>query len=257
MFDSDDVPVHVQRHLVRVYGILTLTLLSAVIGVFIHFVTNIGGQLTGVASILLMILIGVSPKPSSSSSSLSTSSLSSLVKSLFSDRRLLYLCALGVMQGLSVGPLIHLAMRVTDSSRLVITSLIGTTLVFVCFSASALLARRRSYLSLSAFCSSLLSLLLFLSFVSLVWSEQSAWIRTANIYLGLVLFSAYVLYDTQVIIEKAANHDDDAVMHAVTLFVDFIGIFVRVLLLLLQNQKRRDEKETASRARANSRSSRR
>lgn len=45
---------------------------------------------------------------------------------------------------------------------------------------------------------------------------------------------AFVLYDTQLIMEKRRNGDKDFIAHSVDLFIDFIGIFRRLLIILAQ-----------------------
>jgi FtsH-binding integral membrane protein len=50
-----------------------------------------------------------------------------------------------------------------------------------------------------------------------------------------------VLFDTQMIIEKAASGDNDFLVHAGELFLDFAAIFVRLCLILVKNSRRREE----------------
>lgn len=52
------------------------------------------------------------------------------------------------------------------------------------------------------------------------------------LYLGLFLMCGFVLYDTQLIIEKRRSGDKDFVIHSVDLFIDFIGIFRRLVIIL-------------------------
>nr|CAD7421749.1 unnamed protein product [Timema poppensis] len=52
----------------------------------------------------------------------------------------------------------------------------------------------------------------------------------------------FVLYDTQLIIEKRRNGDKDFVAHSVDLFVDLIGIFRRLVIILTQREQRREER---------------
>merc|ERR1711871_106275 len=66
--------------------------------------------------------------------------------------------------------------------------------------------------------------------------------------LALEFFCGYVVFDTQMIIEKADRGDRDVVQHAMQLFLDLIAIFVRLLIILMKNaqqngqQRRRDER---------------
>ena len=53
-----------------------------------------------------------------------------------------------------------------------------------------------------------------------------------QLYLGLVLFCGFVLFDTQLIIERFNNGDNDYIWHSVDLFIDFIAIFKRLLIIL-------------------------
>jgi hypothetical protein len=71
-----------------------------------------------------------------------------------------------------------------------------------------------------------------------------------QLYGGLLLFVGYVLFDTQVIIERAERGDFDYIKHALDLFVDFAAIFVRILVILTKNsneRQRRDERRRKSR----------
>jgi len=85
--------------------------------------------------------------------------------------------------------------------------------------------------------------------------------------LGLVTFCAYVLFDTQMIIEKSSNGYQDFVLHALDLFLgkennfeyyvayiilttyanfimlDFVSIFVRILIILMRNAEKNNKKK--------------
>ena len=59
-----------------------------------------------------------------------------------------------------------------------------------------------------------------------------------QVYAGLVIFLLFVLLDTQWIAERAAQGHRDEIVGALQLFLDFIQIFVRILLILLQNRRK-------------------
>ena len=46
------------------------------------------------------------------------------------------------------------------------------------------------------------------------------------------MFCGLVLFDTQMIIEKHSRGDDDYIWHSVDLFIDFVEIFRRLLVIL-------------------------
>lgn len=54
---------------------------------------------------------------------------------------------------------------------------------------------------------------------------------------------------TQVIIEKANRGERDHIQAALSLFVDFVAILVRLLVILLQNAEKREAEERNKRKR--------
>ena len=64
----------------------------------------------------------------------------------------------------------------------------------------------------------------------------SAWyplLHNVYMYGGLALFTLYIAYDTQKMIDEYEMGEDDHLKHAVDLFIDFKVIFTRVLILLM------------------------
>lgn len=84
-----------------------------------------------------------------------------------------------------------------------------------------------------------LNMLLLASLVNIFLG--SAALFNVNLYLGIAVFSGFILYDTQLIVEKHNNGDHDYVWHSVDLFLDFINLFRRILILLAnkENNKKR------------------
>ncbi|MBZ3875467.1 Bax inhibitor 1 [Sciurus carolinensis] len=65
----------------------------------------------------------------------------------------------------------------------------------------------------------------------------SIWLFQANLYMGLVNVYGFVLFDTQLIIEKAGNGNKDYVWHCVDLFLDFLTLFRKLTMILAMNEK--------------------
>jgi len=70
--------------------------------------------------------------------------------------------------------------------------------------------------------------------INIVSSSDTFIYFQGYLYLGLALMSGFVLYDTQLIMEKRRAGDKDFIAHSVDLFVDFIGVFRRLLIILAQ-----------------------
>merc|ERR1719174_374071 len=84
-----------------------------------------------------------------------------------------------------------------------------------------------------------LSTLLFLGFLNIFFRSQLLF--QAHLYIGLAIFCGFVMFDTQVIIRKARNGDKDFIAHSLDLFIDFVQIFRKVLILLMQKESKKDE----------------
>jgi hypothetical protein len=55
-----------------------------------------------------------------------------------------------------------------------------------------------------------------------------------HLWGGLLIFCGFVVYDTQAIMEKRRRGDKDAIRHSLDLFIDFLHLFRKILILLLQ-----------------------
>lgn len=131
----------------------------------------------------------------------------------------------------------------------VLIALVATLLAFVSFTASAVASPRRSQLYLGGFLGTLLLVSAFLGLANAFF--QNSQLFMTEIYLGLFIFCGYILYDTQMIIERADMYSEtepDAVAPAVQLYTDFLAIFVRMLVIL---GRRRQEDEERRRRRRN------
>ena len=55
-----------------------------------------------------------------------------------------------------------------------------------------------------------------------------------QLYGGLLVFVGYILFDTQMIVEQASQGNMDYIRHALDLFVDFVAILIRLLVILVR-----------------------
>ena len=224
-----------RAHLTKVYSTLALTIAFAAVGCLAHLRYHVGGTLTHVLSFVLIMAI------SATSMSSSQPSASSWVKGV--PNALLLLCALGFCQGASLGPLVQMAVYVDPS--LVLTAFVLTANVFVCFSLTALFIPRRSQLALASVLSSSLSFLLCLSLLSLVF--PTVWAYKVQLYLGLLVFCGYIIIDTQAILDAAESGRADYIRDALKLCMDVVAVFVRLLVILIENAAKKDEGERRKR----------
>ena len=149
-------------------------------------------------------------------------------------KRTYYLFGFGVCKGAAIGSLVETALYMDPA--IVTTAFLVTLVVFGCFAGAALFAKRRSYMYLGATLGSVMGWMCLASILNIFM--RSSLINDALVYGGLLVFCAYVLFDTQLIIERAAGGDRDHQRAALTLFIDFAAIFVRVLIILMKMQKR-------------------
>lgn len=57
------------------------------------------------------------------------------------------------------------------------------------------------------------------------------------------MYDHAVIFDTQLIVEKASVGNLDVVGHSVDLFVDFVSIFVRIMLILSRSREEDDRRK--------------
>mmetsp|Transcript_25863 Transcript_25863/g.12220 ORF Transcript_25863/g.12220 Transcript_25863/m.12220 type:complete len:94 (+) Transcript_25863:286-567(+) len=93
---------------------------------------------------------------------------------------------------MSLGPLIFYALEVDPS--ILVTALLATSVIFVCFTLAALMSARRSYIFLGGICGSILFGMTLFSLAKLLFGYRQ--VGNFELVLGLLVFCGYVLYDT-------------------------------------------------------------
>jgi len=211
----------IQKHLVNVYTTLSLCILFSAFGFLFYLKTLffVGGLLGFIASLgLIFWLSSVPPEEVT--------------------KRLSILFSFSFLEGLSIGPLLELAIEVDPS--IIVSAFLGTCCIFLCFSGSALLSDRRSFLYLGGFLGSALSLLSLFSLMN--FFIGSTFLFNIQLYGGLLLFCGFIVFDTQLVIHRAANGKTDFVWDTLGLFLDFLNVFVRIVIILLKQKNTRREK---------------
>jgi len=217
VFKTSSLDSTIRRHLTKTYLALTATTMAAAAGVIFNLYYHISHNLS------LFALFGA------------------LLAVLFTPEHRLkercgFLGAFGFFQGMVMAPLIGFVMTVDP--RIISTAFLSTTTIFVCFSLSALFSQRRSWLYLGGFLSSALSMLVLSSWFSLLFGGQ--FLFNFQLYFGLLVFIGYVIFDTQLMIERASIGSKDFVSDALQLFTDFVAIFIRILIILTKDRKKKN-----------------
>jgi len=217
-----DAPI--RSHLKSVYACLTMSIMSAAAGAYVHLFTNLlrgGGILYALLSMGLVMGLMATPDNGKNRST-----------------RMGLLLAFSFFSGLGTGPLLDMAIRINPS--IIPNAFMLSGMIFACFSGAALFAPDGQYLYLGGTLMSGLSALFWMGLMNLFF--QSQLIFQVYLWGGLLLFCGFIMWDTQVIIEKRKRGDGDFIKHSLDLFIDFMQVFRRVLILLMQkddNKKKR------------------
>jgi FtsH-binding integral membrane protein len=222
LFSFQPLGKDVQQHLKNVYTTLAMGLIAAAAGAWVHIFSRFlqAGFLTSIAGIAFILAVYFIPHKGEN-----------VVK------RLLCFLSATFFIGMSLGPLLE-AVSVINPS-IIPTAFLGTSLIFICFTVSALLNQNRSFLYMSGFLMSALMVLSVGSLINIFWRSQMLF--TAELYLGFAVFCLFVLFDTQLMVEKRRMGDDDFIWHSLDLFIDFVEIFRHLLVILTRNERRRNE----------------
>jgi Bax inhibitor 1 len=216
---SSEIEPRVQRHLLKVYSTLLMAVACAAAGALFDSLFRVGGVLTSLLALGAMLWLATTPATQATLA-----------------RRTQLLAAFAALQGASLGPLLSLAVFVDPS--LIAVAFVSAALVFLSLSAAALATRRRSMLVLGGLLSAAVTSFMWLHVAALLLPRASAFMLKAlslELYLGVLVFAGFCLFDTQVIVEKASAGSNDHVAHALDLFVDLAGLFARLLAILIRN----------------------
>jgi FtsH-binding integral membrane protein len=138
-----------------------------------------------------------------------------------------------------VGPAIHHLAEFEPS--ILIQALVYTAIAFTSFSVISLFSKRRSYLYLGGLIMTLVQGMLLYRFVG--WMFGYSAYNMIYLMFGLFVACLYIIYDTQVIVEKAERGDRDIPTHTMTLFIDLFELFIRIIQILIKLNEDKNKNE--------------
>lgn len=152
--------------------------------------------------------------------------------------RLAMLLGFAFFSGLGMGPMLDMAIRVNP--QIIPQAFLMSAGIFVSFSGVSLFAPDGQYLYLGGTLLTGLSSMFWLAFVNVFFQSQLLF----EVYLwgGLALFCGFIIWDTQMIIHKRRTGDRDFIAHSLDLFIDFIQVFRKILIILMKKEERNDKK---------------
>jgi FtsH-binding integral membrane protein len=153
------------------------------------------------------------------------------------------LAGLAFQMGFLVGPAIHLLVNVYP--ELILQAVLYTATAFTCFSLISLYSKRRSFLFVGGIIMSLLQGMLMYRLTGWLFGWKTY--NLAYLMFGLLIGCLYIIYDTQMIVERAERGDSDVITHTMVLFVDLFELFIRILQILIELQKQEENKKKKDR----------
>ncbi|XP_013790548.1 probable Bax inhibitor 1 [Limulus polyphemus] len=214
----------VRKHLKNVYSCVAISTLAAAGGGYVHLFTNLfqGGLLSALAALAFLALLHFTHNDGKNA-----------------GMRLSFMVGFAFATGLGLGPLLKVVITVNPS--LISLAFLATSTIFLCFTLCSLFSERGSWLFLGGSLMSILSTMFLLGMVNLF--TRSVFISQIHLYLGLAVMCGFILYDTQLIIEKCRMGDRDFIRHSVDLFIDFVGVFQKLLIILTQKEESRKRRK--------------
>ncbi|CAG9466702.1 unnamed protein product [Pedinophyceae sp. YPF-701] len=224
---NNDISRRTQRHLAAVYRNLFYASLFATLGAIAQLNYDLDGLLVRFGLLGLTVWLSVSTRPEK-------------------DRQMMF-AGVAALSGITTGSLVEIALAVDPA--IVVAAVGSTAAIFGCLSYAALSSPRRSYFYLAGLISSATTVFLGLSVALWFFPSRSVDMYAMHLYFSLACFLGYVILDTQVIIERSETSpaSADVVRDSLKLFLDLAAILQRIIVVMLRNSQRRDERRDRDR----------
>lgn len=216
LFKFGSIKASTKSQLSEVYQLLTGLIASCSVGVYLNIAFGYGGSGTGLMGFMCMLYVFLAREKSMG--------------------RLMALMGFGLLEGMSLGGLVQLSLMIDPS--IVITALLSTLGIFISFSLAALWSDRRHALYLNGILGVAIHILLLFSLMFLFGMNSSLFLDI-NLYFGLLIFIGFIFVDTQLMINRMeSGQNSDTYAEALNLFIDAVGVFVRIMIILMKNKKK-------------------
>ena len=224
LFTFKNVSAKTQSHLTQVYTLLMTTALVCAMGMYVNSTFVVSGFFLNLLSVIGSIFLVYQ----------------TLNRANSEDTRKAYLAGLAFQLGFLVGPALHYLVEFEPT--IVLQAVLYTAAAFISFSALSLFSQRRSYLFLGAIIITLIQGMALYRLFAYFFGYSL--MPMTYLMVGLLTACLYIIYDTQIIIERAELGDKDVVGHALLLFIDLFDLFIKILKILIKlSQDDKDKKK--------------
>ncbi|EDV96146.1 bax inhibitor 1 [Drosophila grimshawi] len=210
---------YVRQHLAKVYMVLASTTAATAVGSLVQMRGILDlGMLAAIASLVLVLGLHFYKDDG---------------KNYYTRLGMLY--GFGFCSGQTLGPLLGYICSINPA--IILTALTGTFVTFGSLSLAALLAEQGKYLYLGGILVSVINCMALLSLFNMIF--RSYFVQMTQLYVGVFVMAAFIVYDTQNIVEKCRMGNRDVVQHALDLFFDVLSMFRRLLIILTQKEEQK------------------
>lgn len=211
-----------KRHVSHIYSALVTNVLITAIGVYIQLnVMSLPSFLCLMLSLGCMMGLSFSSQKAHAESKMLT------------KERALYFGGFGLLNGMLMANYLHVVHRYVGT-QVVPTAFFASCAVFCCLSASALIAKQRSYLYLGSILGAVMSYFALASFLNIFLRFKL--LNDVMLWGGLFMYLGFVVYDTQLAVAQFDMGNRDYLLHALQFYVNFISIFLRLVAILSERQ---------------------
>nr|PIM03556.1 putative Bax inhibitor-1 [Toxoplasma gondii COUG] len=217
-----------QEHLTRVYGALMTNIILTAVGVYVQ---------QRILALPIFLLLGVQVFCVWGLGASSTEAVYS--GKVTTPLRAAYFGGFGFTTGMMLGDYLYFVNVLNP--RIIPTAFLVSMGIFASLSAAAIVAKDRKFIFLGSILGTGLTLFTYVSLFSVVWRTKLA--DDVLLWGGLLLYIGFVLFDTQVTLEMARRGSSDYLVQAIQFYVDLVGIFIRVVQILADKERRKRQRD--------------